>query len=69
MLKLLRLLAQQSTNERAKQDKTEVPWAAVGACTWTGVEDPDIMQGCTLLNELEPGDRAPDTSERLPDLQ
>lgn len=25
------------------------------------------MQGCPLLNELEPGDRAPDTSERLPD--
>lgn len=51
------------------QDRTEIPWAVAGACVWTGVEDPDIMQGCTLLNELEPGDRAPDISERLPDLQ
>lgn len=65
----LRSFAQFSTNKRAKQDKTEIPWAVAGACTWTGVEDTDTMQGCTLLNELEPGDRAPDTSERLPDLQ
>lgn len=47
----------------------QVPCAVAGACAWTGVEDPDTMQGCTLLTELEPGDRAPDISERLPDLQ
>lgn len=57
-----------SANRRARQDKTEIPCAVAGACTWTGGEDPDTMQGCTLLNELEPGDRAPDTSETLPDL-
>lgn len=65
----LRSFAQFSTNKRARQDKTEIPWAVAGACTWTGVEDTGTMQGCTLLNELEPGDRAPGTSERLPDLQ
>lgn len=65
----LRSFAQFSTNKRAKQDKKEIPWEVAGACTWTGVEDTDTMQGCTLLNRLEPGDRAPDTSERLPDLQ
>lgn len=65
-----RLAAQfESANRRAGQDRTEIPWAVAGACAWTGVEDPDTMQGCTLLNELEPGDRAPDISERLPDLQ
>lgn len=65
-----RLAAQlRAANRRAGQDRTEIPWAVAGACAWTGVEDPDTMQGCTLLNELEPGDRAPDTSERLPDLQ
>lgn len=58
-----------STNRRAEQDRTKIPWAEAGACAWTGVEDPDTMQGCTLLKELEPGDRALDTSERLPDLQ
>lgn len=58
-----------SANKRARQDKTKIPWAVAGACAWAGVEGPDTMQGCTLLNELEPGDRAPDTSERLPDLQ
>lgn len=47
----------------------QVPWAVAGACAWIGVEDPDTMQGGTLLTELEPGDRAPDISERLPDLQ
>lgn len=52
------------------QSRTEqVPWAVAGACAWIGVEDPDTMQGGTLLIELEPGDRAPDISERLPDLQ
>lgn len=65
-----RLAAQfESASRRAGQDRTEIPWAVAGACAWTGVEDPDTMQGCTLLNELEPGDRAPDISERLPDLQ
>lgn len=65
-----RLAAQlESANRRAGQDRTEIPWAIAGACAWTGVEDPDTMQGCTLLNELEPGDRAPDISERLADLQ
>lgn len=65
-----RLAAQfESANRRAGQERTEIPWAVAGACAWTGVEDPDTMQGCTLLNELEPGDRAPDISERLPDLQ
>lgn len=59
----------ESANRRAGQDGTEIPWAVAGACAWTGVEDPDTMQGCTLLNELEPGDRAPDISERLADLQ
>lgn len=65
-----RLAAQfEGANRRAGQDRTEIPWAVAGACAWTGVEDPDTMQGCTLLKELEPGDRAPDISERLPDLQ
>ena len=64
----LRLAAQWRV-QTGVQDRTEVPGAVAGACAWTGVEDPDTMQGCTLLNELEPGDRAPDTSERLPDLQ
>lgn len=62
-------LAAQLRLQTDVQDRTEIPWAVAGACAWTGVEDPDTMQGCTLLNELEPGDRAPDTSERLPDLQ
>lgn len=44
--------------------QTGVPWAVAGACTWTGVEDPD-----TMLKELEPGDRAPGISDRLADLQ
>lgn len=65
---MLRLAAQLRV-QTGVQDRTEIPWAVAGACAWTGVEDPDTMQGCTLLNELEPGDRAPDTSERLPDLQ
>lgn len=47
----------------------QVPLAVAGAFAWIGVEDPDTMQGGTLLTELEPGDRAPDISERLPDLQ
>lgn len=47
----------------------KIPWAVAGACAWAGVKDPDTMQGCTLLNEPEPGDRALDTSETLPDLQ
>lgn len=44
--------------------QTAVPWAVAGACTWTGVEDPD-----TMLKELEPGDKVPGISDRLPDLQ
>lgn len=63
-------LAAQFRVQTGVQDRTEIPDTAVaGACAWTVVEDPDTMQGCTLLNELEPGDRAADTSERLPDLQ
>lgn len=66
----LSLAAQfEDANRRAGQDRTEIPWAVAGACAWVGVEDPDTMQVCTLLKELEPGDRAPDISERLPDLQ
>lgn len=59
----------EDANRRAGQDRTEIPWAVAGACAWAGVEGPDTMQVCTLLKELEPGDRAPDISERLPDLQ
>lgn len=44
--------------------QTAVPWAVAGACTWTGVEDPD-----TMLKELALGDRAQGVSDRLPDLQ
>lgn len=47
----------------------QVPWAVAGACAWIGVEETDTMHSGTLLTELEPGDKAPDISERLPDLQ
>lgn len=51
-------------NETCRAGQTAVPWAVAGACTWTGVEDPD-----TMLKEQEPEDRAPGISDRLPDLQ
>lgn len=49
--------------------RAKIPWAVAGACAWIGVDEPDTMQGCALLKELEPEDRVPDTSERLADLQ
>jgi len=47
----------------------EIPWPVAGACPWTGAEDTDTMQDCTLLRAPGPAARPLVTSETLADLQ